>query len=620
MDIRCKTCSKLFRIADEKIAGKGIRFKCSQCGEVITILKEDVERDRMAREAAAVQTTPEQAPQPAVPQQPTTVSQPQPAPHPAPSLREEPGHRMPTDEEETHRTQLPVQPPGATGLEDFDFSEPFSQARAAEQVAGSSERLEAFSEQTPAPEAGSEREQETSPGEHAAEQAFQFPTDIIADTQRMPVQEKPAAPSMGGPAISAGGAEREAFASDFGFGEEPGPSPSPEPEPQAGPFPGPASAASQADVEIFSDRDADLRAALELPKTTEEYGSSSAVRSEEQIHPLASGNITGAVAGIGCAIPVTLFLILGFGIVARFLPLVSSLPVVLLVVTAATGILSLGIVIGLVTAVVQAKAERKLFFLVNILIGTVFGAGLGAGMRATILLASGQQWGIRPLVADAVAWGALALVLSCLLAIARRIMVHAREETFSASLSGLEQAGLGISLAVVLFALYADGTLTSKMEMATEETAQQLQAYGQQVSPEGLNVMNARGYLDPANGDLVVTGTIENTADTQKPGWYLEIEVYDSGQTTLALIRMVNGVQIFSPREYAILARRGMHVDDVKAQMATAVRTAVIPGRGNVPFAARLLEPPTGIASFLPYLRTFDPRVVFQDLASQEQQ
>jgi hypothetical protein len=199
-------------------------------------------------------------------------------------------------------------------------------------------------------------------------------------------------------------------------------------------------------------------------------------------------------------------------------------------------------------------------------------------------------------------------------------MVHAKEETFSASLSGLEKTGLGISLVVILFALYVEGTLTSKMEMASQATRQQLREYQQQISPDGLNVMNARGYVDPASGDLVVTGTIQNTTDTQKPGWYLEIEVYDSGQTLLALIRMVSGVQIFSQRDYDILSRRGMNIDDVKAKMATAVRTAVIPGRGSVPFETRLLAPPAGIASFLPYLRTFDPAEVFGDMTEQRKQ
>jgi hypothetical protein len=158
------------------------------------------------------------------------------------------------------------------------------------------------------------------------------------------------------------------------------------------------------------------------------------------------------------------------------------------------------------------------------------------------------------------------------------------------------------------------------MEMATQEATQQRREYPWQISPDGLNVMNARGYIDPASGDLVVTGTVQNATDTQKPGWYLEIEVYDGAQSLLALVRMVNGVQIYSQRDYDILSRRGMNLDEVKTKLATAVRTAVIPGRGSVLFEARLLEPPAGIASFLPYLRAFDPTVAFGDIAGQRKQ
>jgi hypothetical protein len=173
---------------------------------------------------------------------------------------------------------------------------------------------------------------------------------------------------------------------------------------------------------------------------------------------------------------------------------------------------------------------------------------------------------------------------------------------------------------IILFALFADGTLTSRMEMATQEATQQLRGHRWQISSEGLNVVNARGYVDPVSGDLVVTGTIQNATDTQKPGWYLEVEVYDSAQTMLALIRVVSGVQIFSPRDYDILSRRGMNIDEVKTKMSAAVRNAVIPGRGSVPFEARLLEPPAGIESFLPYLRTFDSSAAFGEMAGQRKQ
>ena len=65
MDIRCPSCSKLFRVADEKISGKGIRFKCSKCAEVITITKDDFEMDLLAREDEVTGPVPRQPSGPA---------------------------------------------------------------------------------------------------------------------------------------------------------------------------------------------------------------------------------------------------------------------------------------------------------------------------------------------------------------------------------------------------------------------------------------------------------------------------------------------------------------------------------------------------------------------------
>jgi len=141
MDIRCKTCSKLFRIADEKIAGKGIRFKCSQCGEVITVLREDLERDRMARENGCRGCCdPSGAPAPI----PTSTSTSTQASHSSDaacrsfssaanccSSCSDGGCRAAGNDGAQH--------PVSTGLDDFDFSAPHEAAVAdAEQSAGPS--------------------------------------------------------------------------------------------------------------------------------------------------------------------------------------------------------------------------------------------------------------------------------------------------------------------------------------------------------------------------------------------------------------------------------------------------------------------------------------------------
>jgi predicted Zn finger-like uncharacterized protein len=52
MEIRCGSCSKLFRVADDKITGSGIKFKCTRCGEYVKITREDFERYNLSKAAA----------------------------------------------------------------------------------------------------------------------------------------------------------------------------------------------------------------------------------------------------------------------------------------------------------------------------------------------------------------------------------------------------------------------------------------------------------------------------------------------------------------------------------------------------------------------------------------
>ncbi len=72
MEIRCGKCNKLFRISDDKIAGKGIKFACTKCGEYVKVTLEDFERYNLSLSAVSVldtfvpkPKTPPLAPEPA---------------------------------------------------------------------------------------------------------------------------------------------------------------------------------------------------------------------------------------------------------------------------------------------------------------------------------------------------------------------------------------------------------------------------------------------------------------------------------------------------------------------------------------------------------------------------
>ena len=602
MNIRCPSCSKLFRVADEKIAGKGIRFKCSKCAEVITITKDDFEVDLLAREAETVAP----AAQPSAPALKPVPPSPSAPPTPQSKAQEykpqeyRPPAEQPADEQPAEDQQIP-----SVSLGDFDFSEPHaaasSAAHPAEGFGGPDFSFDASQEQvTPeieiSPEAAAE-----------AEAALQFPDDLISEPKRKSAFAIPS-PEEQAPALDHGSEpEPELTMHPTPVRDEPRktgpvfttpPKQKPAPQPQQG-----------------SDEEIDLGAALSIPrsigtgesfagKDLEEKMTARTVAAgvQNEVHPLASGNVTGAVAGLGCAVPTVVLLFLSAGIVMKLVPFFASASLFHLIALAVSGIISMSVLIGLVISIVQAKAGKKLFFLVNVLIGTVFGAGFGVGESIMISLVSGAGLNGRLIVANAIMSAAAAFILSILVIVARRILINEKDETFSTDLSGLQKAGLVVSLVLVLFAFYETGTITGRMEQSMKQPGQK---HGDMLIPTGLQVSDAHGYIDPATGDLVVSGSIQNTTDKPKLGWYLVTEVRDVKEAVLTTVKMMNGIQLYTAKERELLAKRGTKTEDI--QKMTAVRDGMIPARGSVNFEVRVMNPPAGSAGFLPMLRAFDP-------------
>jgi hypothetical protein len=375
-----------------------------------------------------------------------------------------------------------------------------------------------------------------------------------------------------------------------------------------------------------ADEDIDLGAALRIPQApisedeTEERTSAGKALSaskgaaqprtaggQDEIHPFASGTMTGAVAGLGCAVPLIALMVAGFGMLAQLMPFSASMSLVHLAVLLGSGVISMSIVIGFMISLVQAQAGKKLFFLVNILIGTVFGAAFGVGESAILSLVTGIGLNVQIIMINAAMAGTAAFVLSILVVIARRLVVNEKDETFSADLSGAQKAGVALALGVVLFAVYQNGSYTASIEQAAKDAVQKPTAAAKPltITAAGLQVANAHGYIDPATGDLVVSGAVQNTTDKPKLGWYLVTEVRDAKEAVLATAKMVNGVQLFSKAELDVLFKRGEKIEDIQKKLS-ALGEGAIPAKGSVVFEMRVLSPPAGSARFLPTLRSLD--------------
>ena len=54
MEIRCGSCNKLFRVSDDKVTGKGIKFACTRCNEYVRITREDFENYTLSQSTVSV--------------------------------------------------------------------------------------------------------------------------------------------------------------------------------------------------------------------------------------------------------------------------------------------------------------------------------------------------------------------------------------------------------------------------------------------------------------------------------------------------------------------------------------------------------------------------------------
>jgi predicted Zn finger-like uncharacterized protein len=132
---------------------------------------------------------------------------------------------------------------------------------------------------------------------------------------------------------------------------------------------------------------------------------------------------------------------------------------------------------------------------------------------------------------------------------------------------------------------------------------------------EGLHISNASGSLEP-NGDLLISGAIENTSDKERAAWYIVVDVFDAQGTVMNKLKLLNGKQLYTRSDYDILAKRGVNTQELKTR-ALQQQGVVIPPKGSVSFEIRYLQPPVGVASFNSSLQPFDPERLFKEIAEE---
>jgi predicted Zn finger-like uncharacterized protein len=132
---------------------------------------------------------------------------------------------------------------------------------------------------------------------------------------------------------------------------------------------------------------------------------------------------------------------------------------------------------------------------------------------------------------------------------------------------------------------------------------------------EGLHVSNASGSLEP-NGDLLISGSVENSSDREQAAWYIVVDVFDANGRVMNKLKLLNGKQLYTRSDYETLTKRGMNVQELKTR-ALQQQGVVIPPKGSAPFEIRYLQPPVGVASFNASLQPFDPERLYKEIAEE---
>ena len=167
-----------------------------------------------------------------------------------------------------------------------------------------------------------------------------------------------------------------------------------------------------------------------------------------------------------------------------------------------------------------------------------------------------------------------------------------------------------INLILLFFILYAGG-YGVYLYMQPESKADGELDKGV-TSPEGLQITSVSGSVD-ANQDFLISGVIENTTNQERPDWYVVVDVYDARGTVLDKARMWNGKQLYTKRDYEVLSKRKVNVQEIKEKNLHGP-TVVIPPKGTVRFEIRFMEWPASIASFNATLQPFDPVRLYKEV------
>jgi len=110
-----------------------------------------------------------------------------------------------------------------------------------------------------------------------------------------------------------------------------------------------------------------------------------------------------------------------------------------------------------------------------------------------------------------------------------------------------------------------------------------------QLGSDGLAVRDTKQVHDQ-NGDLVVTGVVENTSTMDKYGWVVIAELHDNGGEAIRKEILVNGLQFYGVKDRMALKRRGQEAP--QQDLSALSRPPLLKAGNSTEFKIVFYDPP----------------------------
>jgi len=244
---------------------------------------------------------------------------------------------------------------------------------------------------------------------------------------------------------------------------------------------------------------------------------------------------------------------------------------------------SLGLLVGMSLAWIRGKTKLEVWGILGGVIGPLVGGLLGLIYEIAANRVTGGDFGPALIFSSVVGWVIKAAIVTLLAILAKRLLFPSAEEgSFLSPVSISQQGILGILCCIVVLTIGLEIKEGRLSPSARQQTLHEL-------SSEGLVLKNLEESVN-TEGDLVITGAVENTTKTDKAGWIAIAELFAENGQVLRHATLINGLQIFNINDLEVLRKRGVPISP--PNLSEVQGYYLLKAGTSVPLKLRFYSPP----------------------------